>query len=72
MYKNRIAEFAAAKGVKHSHLAKLCKVSNQTFSRWVNNKSQPDIIQGFIIAKALNVRMEELIKEEKNERTEHH
>lgn len=62
--KNRIAEIALAKGVKQSHLAKVCGVSNQTFSRWATNKSQPNILQGYLIAKELNVKMETLIKEE--------
>lgn len=65
MYRNKIAYWAEAKGVKHKALAKQCGVSIQTFSSWVNNKTQPNLIQTYIIAKALGIEMEKLVEEEK-------
>ena len=64
MILNKIAYWTEQKGVKHSHLAKKCGVSNQTFSRWATNKTQPDLIQSYIISRELGIKMEELIKGE--------
>jgi putative transcriptional regulator len=67
MYKNKIAELAKREGKTYKHLAKQCHVSPQTFHSWINNKTQPDIIQGYILAKELNVSSDDLIKEENKE-----
>jgi putative transcriptional regulator len=64
MYRNRIAYWAAEKGLKHKALAKQCGVSIQTFSSWVNNKTQPDLIKAYQLSKLLGVTMEELVEEE--------
>ncbi|PAD67141.1 hypothetical protein CHH83_20585 [Bacillus sp. 7586-K] len=55
------------KGIKHKYIAKECGVSIQTFSRWVNNHTQPDLIQSAIIAQILNVKLDDLVEEKKNE-----
>lgn len=60
MFKNKIGYWAKIKGIKHKHLAKACGVSIQTFSRWVNNYSQPDLESAFIIARELRLPVEEL------------
>jgi putative transcriptional regulator len=65
MYRNRIAYWATEKGMKHKALAKQCGVSVQTFSSWVNNKTQPDLLQAYQLSKLLGVPMEELVEEEK-------
>jgi len=49
------------KGLKNKHVAKLCKVSEQTFSSWRQNKSQPRLDQAAIIAKAIDISVGELI-----------
>jgi putative transcriptional regulator len=66
MYLNRIAYLAKVKGIKHNYLAKACGVSEQTFSRWASNKTQPDLKQSAILARILGVSLDELIEEEKS------
>ncbi len=68
MFKNRISYWADIKGMKHKHLAKECGVSIQTFSRWVNNKTQPDLKQSFILARILNITVDELGEFKENEK----
>jgi transcriptional regulator with XRE-family HTH domain len=65
MFINKIGYWAEVKGVKHKHLAKECGVSIQTFSRWVNNKTQPDLKQSALLARILDISMDELVEEEK-------
>jgi transcriptional regulator with XRE-family HTH domain len=60
MFINKIGYQADKKGVKHKHLANACGVTIQTFSRWVNNKSQPDLKQSAIIARRLGVSIDDL------------
>ncbi|WOD61747.1 helix-turn-helix domain-containing protein [Niallia taxi] len=67
MFKNRIGYWADKKGVKHKFLANECSVTIQTFSRWVNNKNQPDLRQSFIIARILNISLDKLGEIETNE-----
>lgn len=63
MFINKIGYLANLKGIKHKYLAKECGVSIQTFSRWVNNHTQPDLIQSAIIARILNVKLDDLVEE---------
>lgn len=65
MYRNKIAYWAEVKGMKYKVLAKQCGVSIQTFSSWVNNRTQPTLLQAYIIAKTLGIEMERLVEEEK-------
>ncbi|USK43707.1 helix-turn-helix domain-containing protein [Cytobacillus oceanisediminis] len=62
MFINKIGFQADRKGVKHKHLANACGVTIQTFSRWVNNKSQPDLKQSWVIARMLNISIDELVE----------
>ncbi len=68
MFFNKIAYWAQKKGIKHSYLANKCGVSNQTFSRWATNKTQPDLEKAFILARELNILVGELgeFKEEES------
>lgn len=61
MFTNKIGFWADKKGVKHKHIAKECGVSIQTFSRWVNNHTQPDLKQSAVIARTLDISLDELI-----------
>lgn len=61
MFKNKIAYWAEKKGIKHKYLANECNVSIQTFSSWVNNKSQPNLKQSWIIARKLDISMDDLV-----------
>lgn len=70
MFINKISYWAEIKGLKHKHIAKLCGVSTVTFSSWVNNKTQPDLKQSFILARIFNIEvgeLGELIDDEKHE-----
>ncbi|SMQ76011.1 DNA-binding transcriptional regulator, XRE-family HTH domain [Bacillus sp. OV166] len=67
MFTNRIEYLAKLKGVKHNYLAKECGVSIQTFSRWANNKTQPDLEKAFILAKILHCKMDDLVEVIENE-----
>ena len=68
MFSNKIGYHADIKGIKHKYLAKTCGVTIQTFSRWVNNKSQPDLMQSSIIARELGIMVDELIEWGKKEK----
>ncbi|MEK4199118.1 helix-turn-helix domain-containing protein [Cytobacillus sp. FSL K6-0265] len=64
MFNNRIGYWADKKGVKHKYIAAECGVTIQTFSRWVNNKTQPDLKQSAAIARILGINIDQLITEE--------
>lgn len=64
MIVNKIAYWAEKKGMKHNYLAKECGVSVQTFSRWSKNKTQPDLIQSYILSKLLDVPLIDLIEDQ--------
>ena len=59
---NRISEILKEQGRSNRYVASKIGVSEQTFSSWVQNKTQPNILQGKKIAEVLSVEMEELIK----------
>lgn len=69
LFLNRIDYWAKERGFKKKHLAKSCEVSDQTFSSWCQNKTQPDLKHSFILARILNVSVDELgeLKEEEEE-----
>jgi putative transcriptional regulator len=60
MFRNRIAYWANERGFKYKALAKQCGVSVQTFSSWVNNKTQPDLKHSFMLARILGIPVDEL------------
>ncbi|MFJ8268548.1 helix-turn-helix transcriptional regulator [Peribacillus asahii] len=62
MFENKIDYWMDYRGIKNKHMAKLCQVSEQTFSKWRQNKTQPNLEQASIIAKELNISVDELIK----------
>ena len=61
MFTNRIDYWMNEKGIKNKHLASLCNVSEQTFSRWRQNKTQPDLHHAWIIADTLSINIDDLI-----------
>lgn len=61
MFENKLDYWMEKKGVKNKHLAKLCGVSETTFSKWRQNKTQPDLEAGAIIAEALSITVNQLI-----------
>ncbi|WP_241736661.1 helix-turn-helix domain-containing protein [Anoxybacillus flavithermus] len=43
---------------------KKMEVSEQTFSNWCRNITQPDLLQAYELARIIGVSMEELIEKE--------
>jgi transcriptional regulator with XRE-family HTH domain len=66
MFENRLGYWMDQRGVKNKHLAKLCNVTETTFSKWRQNITQPDIEKAAIIAKALSITVDQLIYGEQN------
>ncbi|GIN37771.1 helix-turn-helix transcriptional regulator [Heyndrickxia oleronia] len=60
MFQNKIGYWAEKRGIKHKRLAKECGVSTVTISKWVNNKTQPDLKQSFILARLLDISVDNL------------
>lgn len=60
MFQNKIAYWADIKGFKHKYLAKECGVSAATFSSWVRNLTQPDMKQTFMLARILDIQVDQL------------
>lgn len=61
MFKNEIDYWMDRKGLKNKHIAKICGVSETTFSKWRQNKTQPDLQYAALIAKTLNISVDKLI-----------
>ncbi|WP_251026783.1 helix-turn-helix domain-containing protein [Bacillus sp. ISL-46] len=72
MFENKLDYWMDKRGLKNKHVAKLCGVSEQTFSKWRQNKTQPDLKAATIIAEALSISVDQLIKGEdkENERSD--
>ncbi len=64
MFTNKLDYWMEKRGLKNKHLAKLCGVSETTFSKWRQNKTQPDIEAAVIIAKTLSITVDQLINGE--------
>lgn len=60
MFRNRLDYWMNERGLKNKYLAKICNVSEQTFSSWRQNKTQPDLRSASIIAKVLNLSVDDL------------
>lgn len=61
MFKNKIDYWMEKSGMKNKHIAKLCNVTETTFSKWRQNITQPDIEKAAIIAKCLSITVDQLI-----------
>ncbi|AMV11521.1 XRE family transcriptional regulator [Geobacillus thermoleovorans] len=61
--KNKISYLLKEKGMKQNHVAKKMGVSEQTFSNWCRNITQPDLLQAYVLAKIIGARMDELIED---------
>jgi transcriptional regulator with XRE-family HTH domain len=64
MFVNKLDYWMEERGMKNKHVARLCGVSETTFSKWRQNKTQPDLISAAIIASALSITVDDLIKRE--------
>jgi transcriptional regulator with XRE-family HTH domain len=67
MFNNKIDYWMEKRGLKNKHIAKLCGVSETTFSKWRQNKTQPDLQAAAIIAEALSITVDQLINVEEKE-----
>jgi transcriptional regulator with XRE-family HTH domain len=65
MFENKLDFWMEKRGLKNKHVARLCDVSEQTFSKWRQNKTQPDLEKAAIIAEALSITLNQLIYGEK-------
>lgn len=61
MFENKIDYWMEKKGLKNKYIAKICGVSETTFSKWRQNKTQPDLKAADIIARELNISLDQLI-----------
>jgi transcriptional regulator with XRE-family HTH domain len=59
---NRIDFWMDSRGLKNKFVAKECGVSEQTFSKWRQNKTQPTLIQSAMLAKTLGISVDDLIE----------
>jgi transcriptional regulator with XRE-family HTH domain len=62
---NRIKYWVKERGLIQKYVAKQIGVSNQTFTRWVNNETQPDLIQSPQLARILIIKLDDLIEGDK-------
>lgn len=67
MFRNKLDYWMIERGLKNKHIAKKCNVSEQTFSSWRKNKTQPDLHSAAIIAKELNLSVDDLYEWEEEE-----
>ncbi|MED4206611.1 DNA-directed RNA polymerase subunit alpha C-terminal domain-containing protein [Neobacillus mesonae] len=61
MFENKLDYWMEKRGKKSKYLAQLCGVSETTFSSWRKNKTQPELEPASIIAKALDITVDQLI-----------
>ncbi|MGJ9381551.1 helix-turn-helix transcriptional regulator [Salipaludibacillus sp. CF4.18] len=66
MFKNRIDFLIKERGLTGKFLASKCEVSEQTFTSWRRNKTQPDLISAYTLSKLLRIEMEDLLEEKDN------
>jgi transcriptional regulator with XRE-family HTH domain len=64
MFENKLDYWMEKRGLKNKYVSKRCGVSEQTFSKWRQNKTQPDLKSAFIIANVLSISVEQLINGE--------
>jgi len=64
---NVIKEHRENKGISQGKLADLCRVSRQTINAIENNKYDPSLQLAFDLARTLDVRVDELFLDERNE-----
>ncbi|MGN7941004.1 helix-turn-helix transcriptional regulator [Virgibacillus sp. 6R] len=65
--KNQIKEYRERKNISQGKLAELCNVSRQTINAIENNKYDPSLQLAFDIAKSLEVRVDILFLNEREE-----
>lgn len=65
--KNQIKEYREKKNISQGKLADICNVSRQTINAIENNKYDPSLQLAFDIAKELEVRVDILFLNEREE-----
>ncbi len=58
--KSRIKEWIAKSPYNQTQVAKMMEVSNETLSKWVNNKNKPSLEKAFKLATILNCKVDDL------------
>lgn len=65
MVKNRLLEIRLKLGYRYAKdFAEYLEINSQQYSRYESNKSQPTLENAYKIAKKLNIKIEEIIKED--------
>ncbi|WP_018664633.1 helix-turn-helix transcriptional regulator [Heyndrickxia acidiproducens] len=62
--KSRIGEIIDAAGYKKKYIAKELGVSPTQLSNWISGRSYPTVEKAFKLAKLLNVKVDDLYKED--------
>lgn len=65
MLKNKLLEIRLKLGYRYAKdFAEYLGINSQQYSRYESNKSQPTLETAYKIAKKLNIKIEEIIKED--------
>lgn len=65
LVKNRLLEIRLKLGYRYAKdFAEYLEINSQQYSRYESNKSQPTLETAYKIAKKLNIKIEEIIKED--------
>jgi putative transcriptional regulator len=59
-FENKISYWIKEKGLIQRHVARKLNVSEQTFSKWCKNVTQPDLHQAYLIAEIMNIKVDDL------------
>jgi putative transcriptional regulator len=60
IFRNRISFWIKKKGLIQRAIAKKMGKSEQTFSKWCNNVTQPDLEEAYILSRLIGVSLEDL------------
>lgn len=58
--KSRIGYWINERGYKNNYIARRLEVSENTLSRWINNRSMPSVNKLFELAKLLECKTDDL------------
>gem|GEM_PF-1618282 len=64
VFRNRISFWIKEKGLIQRKIAKKMGKTEQTFSKWCNNVTQPDLKEAYILSRLIGVSLEDLCEME--------
>ncbi len=65
-FQNKISYWIKERGLIQRHIARKLNVSEQTFSKWCKNITQPDLKQAYLIADIMNLKLDDLCENKKS------